>query len=73
MSKRPDWFFNHHLLAACQAAAGNLRRAGEAMTEARRQMPSYSMTTLKVGHPFADAMHLDRYVQALKQAGWSGA
>lgn len=73
VSKRPDWFFNHHLIAACQAASGNLRRAGEAMAEARRQMPSYSMATLKVGHPFADPAHLDRYMQALRQAGWTGS
>jgi TolB-like protein/Flp pilus assembly protein TadD len=72
VAKRPDWFFNHHLLAACQAAAGDHRRAAEAMAEAKRQMPAYSLLTLKVGHPFADPMQLERFVHALRMAGWDG-
>lgn len=72
VSKRPDWFFNHYLLAACHTAAGDKRRAEQAMTEAKRQMPVYSMLTLKVGHPFADPVHLDRFVHALRQVGWTG-
>jgi TolB-like protein len=72
VSKRPDWFFNHHLLAACLAAAGDLRRAQEAMAEARRQMPNYSLLTLKVGHPFVDPVQLERFVGALRLAGWDG-
>jgi len=72
VAKRPDWFFNYYLLTACQAAAGNLERAREALEEARRTMPVYNMLTLKVGHPFADPAHLERFVTALRQAGWEG-
>lgn len=70
VSKRPDWFFNYHLLAACHAAAGDLPRAQEAMAEARRSMPVYNMLTMKIGHPFADPAHLERFVAALRLAGW---
>lgn len=70
VSKRPDWFFNYHLLAACHAAAGDLPRAREAMDEARRMMPVYNMLTMKIGHPFADPAHLERFVVALRLAGW---
>ncbi len=72
VSKRPDWFFNHDLLAACHAAAGHLPRAAEAMAEARRQMPEYTLATIKVGHPFVDPAQLDRFVAALRLAGWKG-
>ena len=64
VAKRPDWFFNHDLLAACLAAAGDLPRAAEAMAEARRQMPEYSLATIKVGHPFVDPAQLDRFLAA---------
>ena len=30
------------------------------------------MLTLKVGHPFADPAHLDRFVTALRLVGWEG-
>ncbi|RQP23262.1 transcriptional regulator [Albitalea terrae] len=72
VAKRPDWFFNYYLLAACQAAAGHLERAREAMEEGRRTMPVYNMLTLKIGHPFADPAHLDKFVNALRIAGWEG-
>jgi len=72
VSKRPDWFFNYYLLAACHAGAGDLPRAHEAMAEARRSMPVYNMLTLKVGHPFADLAQLDRFVAALRLVGWEG-
>jgi len=72
VSKRPDWFFNYYLLAACRAAAGDLPRAREAMEDARRTMPVYNMLTLKVGHPFADVVHHERFVAALRSAGWDG-
>jgi len=72
VAKRPDWFFNYYLLAACQAAAGQLERAHEAMDEGRRTMPVYNMLTLKIGHPFANPAHLEKFVNALRLVGWEG-
>lgn len=72
VAQRPDWFFNHYLLAACRAACGELDRAREALAEAKRLMPRFSAKTLKVGHPFVHAAHRDRYIASLRRAGWDG-
>jgi TolB-like protein/tetratricopeptide (TPR) repeat protein len=70
VAMRPDWFFNHYLLAACKAAAGREHEAQEAMAEARRLMPHYAMDTLRAGHPFTRAEHFNAFVNALRSAGW---
>jgi len=72
VAKRPDWFFNHYLLAACHAEAGDIVQARVALAEGQRQIPDYSLPTLKIGHPFVDQRHLDRFVGALRTAGWPG-
>ncbi|HEY2660623.1 MAG TPA: TIR domain-containing protein [Caulobacteraceae bacterium] len=69
-ARRPDYFFLHYLQAACAAAAGRLAEAHIAMDEGMRLMPRYSMTALKLGHPFVNPGDLTRYVEALKAAGW---
>jgi TolB-like protein/class 3 adenylate cyclase len=70
VARRPDIFFNHHLLAASWASCGELEKARQSFAEGRRQLPKYSMTTLKFGYPFARQEDLDRYVGALRQSGW---
>lgn len=70
--QRPDWFFNHYLQAACLAAAGEGPRAREALAEAQRMMPRFTAATLTVGHPFTRAEHRERYIAALRSAGWAG-
>jgi adenylate cyclase len=71
-ARRPDIFFNHHLLAASWAACGSLDKAKASFAEAQRILPTYSMQTLKFGHPFARPEDLARYVDALRQCGWDG-
>jgi Flp pilus assembly protein TadD len=71
-AKRPDWFFNHYLLAACHAAANDPVRARTAISEAQRQMPTYPLSALMFGHPFVDPAHLFNFIAALRQAGWDG-
>lgn len=72
VAHRPDWYFNHYLLAACQSAGGDLEAAREALAEGMRQMPRFSIATLAIGHPFKNPAHRDRYVAALREAGWTG-
>lgn len=71
VAKRPDWFFNHYLLAACQAAAGDVIQARVSMERAQSFGP-YPMPALRMGHPFVDEKHLQRYVENLRLAGWAG-
>jgi TolB-like protein/Flp pilus assembly protein TadD len=71
-AKRPDWFFNHYLLAACHSAANDPARARTAIAEAQRQMPTYPLSALIFGHPFVDPTHLYNFIAALRQAGWDG-
>ena len=69
-SKRPDWFFNHYLLAACQAGAGDIERAKQSLVQGQLQR-SYTLQVLRIGHPFTDELVFARYVDLLKQAGWA--
>jgi len=69
---RPDYFFLHYLLAACAAAAGHTEDARIALDEGLRQMPRYTLEALKLGHPFVRESDQDRYVEALRAAGWTG-
>lgn len=70
VARRPDWFFNHYLLAALAQVAGEPAQAATALAEAKRQMPRYTEKTLRVGHPFTQRAHHDRFVGALRAAGW---
>lgn len=70
LSKRPDWFFNHYLLAACQVAAGHVEDGQQTLRQAQKFGP-YTMQALKAGHPFAAEAHLNEYTHCLRQAGWS--
>ena len=72
MAQRSDWFFNHYLLAACQAAHGDLPAAQTALAVGVQMMPRFTVASLKAGHPFTQDEHRDRYLAALRQAGWKG-
>jgi TolB-like protein len=69
VAKRPDWFFNYYLLAACQALAGQAQ-AGRESLEAAQGLGPYSLAALRIGHPFTEEAHLQRFVQALQSLGW---
>ena len=70
-AKRSDWFFNYYLLAACQAAAGNLAAAQKALQHGQAFGP-YSLKALRMGHPFAQPDMMEKFVGYLQQAGWEG-
>ncbi len=70
-TRRPDFFFHHYTLAACQASAGNIAAAKAALAEGRQRLPLYPLAVLKAGHPFARQDDLERFTDALTLAGWS--
>lgn len=71
LAQRPDWLFNHYLLAACQTAAGHGVDGRRTLEQARRFGP-YPAEALKACHPFADAGRMAHYTDCLRQAGWKG-
>lgn len=72
IAQRSDWFFNHYLHAASLAAVGELNAARRVFKAGEQLAPNMSLATLKVGHPFSQKEHRDRYVDALRKAGWGG-
>jgi TolB-like protein/Tfp pilus assembly protein PilF len=68
-AKRPDWYFNHFLLAACLTAAGDTT-AGSASLSTALSGRGYTMQSFKFGHPFVQAGDRDRFLAALTKAGW---
>lgn len=70
-AKRPDWFFNYYLLAACQAAAGQLDGARQSFQRAQAHGP-YPLQALRAGHPFVDTQVLHRFADQLRAVGWAG-
>jgi tetratricopeptide (TPR) repeat protein len=72
-ARRPDYFFLHFLQAACAAADGREAAARDAAARGQALMPRYTLRALALGHPFVDPAHLDRYVTALRSAGWAEA
>jgi TolB-like protein len=72
IAQRSDWFFNHYLYAACLAATGDVEAAQRTFKGGQKLMPNMGLATLKVGHPFSQKEHRDRYVDALRKAGWEG-
>ncbi len=69
-AKRPDWYFHHMLLASCQALNGKIDEAQQSFADGSHLVPVYSMTALKVGHPFSSPEHLEKLVEGLRLAGW---
>jgi tetratricopeptide (TPR) repeat protein len=80
-ARGPRRFYLHLLLAACYSAGGRLGEAHAALKVGRRlareaaagapQIPestAHSLEPLRLGHPFVDPAHFDRFVAALDQA-----
>ena len=72
VSYRPDWFFNHYLLAASLVGSGDLESARAAFAEGQRLLPGFDIAAMRVGHPFRRDAPRECYVQALKSLGWKG-
>ena len=72
VAHRPDWFFNHYLLAASHACAAEPEAARAALAEGEHLLPGYNVTAMRVGHPFRHDAPRERYIQALKDLGWKG-
>ena len=70
-ARRPDYFFLHLLVAACAAEAGDMEAARSALAHAEEMHPDYGMKGLRLGHPFAREADLQRFVEALRAAGWT--
>ncbi len=68
-AKRSDWYFNHLLLAACLTAAGDEAGGRDSLTRALSGR-DYTLQSFTFGHPFVHAAHHERFLTALKQAGW---
>ena len=68
-AKRPDWFFNYYLCAACHSASGDLASARRNLQQAAAFGP-YTLQALRLGHPFTDRKMLEQFVGHLRAAGW---
>ena len=71
VSARPDWFFNHHLLAASLHLAGRRAEARAAMEEANHLKPRYSLHAMRAAHPFENRRVATRFEKALRASGWA--
>lgn len=70
-AKRADWYFNHLLMAACLSAAGEAVAAAESLAKAMSGR-GYNLESLLFGHPFVKTEHREKFLSALRSAGWSG-
>jgi TolB-like protein/cytochrome c-type biogenesis protein CcmH/NrfG len=70
-ARRPDYFFLHFLVAACAAEAGDMASARTALARGQDMHPQYNLKGLRLGHPFSKEADLQRFVDALRLAGWT--
>ena len=68
-AKRPDWYFNHLLLAACLSAVGDETGGRDSLTRALSGR-GYNLQSFQFGHPFVQAAHREKFLLALTNAGW---
>lgn len=68
-AKRADWYFNHLLMAACLSAVGDMASAQDSLTKALSGR-GYNLQSLMFGHPFVKAEHREKFLGALRDAGW---
>jgi TolB-like protein/Flp pilus assembly protein TadD len=70
-AKRPDRVYNYYLLAATQAASGDLEEARKSLAQGQRDQ-LYNLQVLRIGHPFADERLFNLFAENLRKAGWAG-
>lgn len=68
-AKRADWYFNHLLLAACLSESGDIVSAQASLQQALSGR-GYNMQAILFGHPFVHEQHRNKFLGALKTAGW---
>lgn len=66
---RPAWFQNHLLRAAILAEMGDIDEAALAYGRVRERIGAYSLEAMRLGHPFQDDAHFNRFVAALNKIG----
>jgi TolB-like protein/Tfp pilus assembly protein PilF len=69
-AKRADWYFNHLLMAACLSAVGDMAAAQDSLTKALSGR-GYNLQSLMFGHPFVKTEHREKFLGALRDAGWA--
>ena len=69
-AKRPDWYFNYLLLAACLSVSGDHGGAKSSLDKALSGR-GYKLESVMVGHPFVKAEHRDKFLGALRAVGWA--
>ena len=67
---RPDRFYNYYLLAATQAAVGELEEARKSLAQGQRDH-IYNMQELRIAHPFVDESQFNFFAENLRKAGWA--
>ena len=68
-AKRPDWYFNHLLLAACLSATGEREAAQGSLAKALSGR-GYNLQSFVFGHPFVKTEHREKFLSALTSVGW---
>ncbi len=71
-ASRSEWFHNYLLLCVCAYSIGDKNAAQKAFATAMEIRPEYDLDALKIGHPFKQPEHLDRFIEALRVCGWKG-
>ncbi len=72
LTRRPDYFFLHMLLAVCQHKLGEEASARTTCQKALELNAGYNEAALRRGHPFAEEAELEDFISALRACGWDG-
>ena len=72
LTRRPDFFFLHLLMAVCYHRLGERDAARAECARAVELNPDYAEMALKHGHPFADESELAEFISQLRENGWNG-
>jgi TolB-like protein/tetratricopeptide (TPR) repeat protein len=69
-AKRADWYFNHLLMAACLSEVGDEAGAKDSLAKALGGR-GYNLQAIMFGHPFVKNEHREKFLSALRRAGWA--
>ena len=72
LTRRPDFFFLHLLLAVCHHRLGEEDAARSECAKAVELNPDYAEMALRHGHPFGDPTDLTEFIEHLRANGWNG-